>query len=61
MENFPSLLSKVNLNNFLKLDGHYKICVFSQDKDFYYKRKFIKLSLIFDTDQEEFDGRHIKI
>jgi hypothetical protein len=58
MENFRFLLKKVKLflGIYIKLAGNYKICLYSNDRDFYSQRSHIKVSLIVDTDQDDFDG-----
>ncbi len=41
----------------IKIAGHYKICIHSNDDDlFVTKEEKIKFSLSIDTDQDELDG-----
>lgn len=38
------------------LEGHYKVCIESKDKEIYKEEK-VKVSLILDTDQDDLDGK----
>lgn len=52
---FVERFKKLNYK-FFWLDGHYKICVESNDRELF-KNERVKFSLILDTDQDDLEGK----
>ena len=55
---FSLTIEKSNRNN-NRIAGHYKICIYSNDKDLFSHTTKLKFSLTIDTDQDELDSRII--